>query len=179
MSIGRQPLPMAWKPIVPAAKHTGKELTVQASPELIDIATRKINSKTSLENTVKNTIEKQVEAGWSKTHMIRKRRRAKRTKRETKTLIQKKRTPFFSPKYEKLSNLIPNEATHSSLDIFKKTHLIVAFENAFTQKTGSSYSPDVPILENEVPRARNKFIDLQRTRLEFLAGIVQSNGDVL
>ena len=41
-----------------------------------------------------------------------------------------------------ISNLIPSEATHSSLDLFEKPPLLVTFENAFTQKIGPSYSPD-------------------------------------
>ena len=43
-----------------------------------------------------------------------------------------------------ISNLIPTEATYSSLDLFEKPPLLVTFENAFTQKIGPSYSPDGP-----------------------------------
>ena len=78
-----------------------------------------------------------------------------------------------------ISNLIPSEATHSSLDLFEKPPLLVTFENAFTQKIGPSYSPDGPMLEFEVLGDRNNFIDLQRTRLEIVARIVRSNGNVL
>ena len=76
-------------------------------------------------------------------------------------------------------NLIPSQATHSSLDLFEKTPLLVTFENAFIQKIGPSYSPDGPMLEFEVLGDRNNFIDLQRTRLEIKAPIVRSNGTVL
>ena len=68
MGIGRVALPLARKFIVPAAKRIGKELLVQAAPELIDIATRKKTPKQALKNTVKNTIKKQVGAGRSKSH---------------------------------------------------------------------------------------------------------------
>ena len=78
-----------------------------------------------------------------------------------------------------ISNLIPSEATHSSLDLFEKPPLLVTFEIAFTQKIGPSYSPDGPMLEFEVLGDRNNFIDLQRTRLEIVARIVRSNGNVL
>ena len=78
-----------------------------------------------------------------------------------------------------ISNLLPTEATHSSLDLFEKPPLLVTFENAFTQKIGPSYSPDGPMLEFEVLGDRNNFIDLQRTRLEIVARIVQNNGNVL
>ena len=69
-----------------------------------------------------------------------------------------------------ISKLIPTEATHSSLDLFEK---------AFTQRIGPSYSPDGPMLEFEVLGDRNKFIDLQRTRLEIVLRVVQNNGNVL
>ena len=78
-----------------------------------------------------------------------------------------------------ISNLLPTEATHSSLDLFEKPPLLVTTENAFTQKIGPSYSPDGPMLEFEVLGDRNNFIDLQRTRLEIVARIVQTNGNVL
>ena len=78
-----------------------------------------------------------------------------------------------------ISSLLPTEATHSSLDLFEKPPLLVTFENAFTQKIGPSYSPDGPMLEFEVLGDRNNFIDLQRTRLEIVARVVQNNGNVL
>ena len=99
MGIGRVALPLARKFIVPAAKRIGKELLVQAAPELIDIATRKKTPKQALKNTVKNTIKKQVGAGRSKSHMSKKRKRATTTttrKRKTKPLIPQKRTPLRS-----------------------------------------------------------------------------------
>ena len=103
MAIGRVALPLARKFIVPAAKRIGKELLVQAAPELKDIATRKKMPKQALKNRVKNTIKKQVGAGRSKSHMSRKRKRATTTttttttrKRKTKALIPKKRTPLRS-----------------------------------------------------------------------------------
>ena len=78
-----------------------------------------------------------------------------------------------------ISNLLPTEATHSSLDLFEKTPLLVTFENIFTQKIGPSFSPDGPMLEFEVLGYRNNFIDLQQTRLEIVARVVQNNGNVL
>ena len=92
--------PLARKFIVPATKRLGKELLVQAAPELIDIATRKKTLKQALKNTVKNTIKKQIGAGRSKCRMSRKRKKATTTtttrKRKTKVLIPKKRNPLRS-----------------------------------------------------------------------------------
>ena len=47
------------------------------------------------------------------------------------------------------------------------------------KKIGPSYSPDGPMLEVEVLGDRNNFIDLQRTRLEIVARVVQNNVNVL
>ena len=33
-----------------------------------------------------------------------------------------------------IANLLPNEATHTSLDLFEKQPLLITFENAFDQK---------------------------------------------
>ena len=33
-----------------------------------------------------------------------------------------------------IANLLPNEATHSSLDLFEKQPLLITFENAFDKK---------------------------------------------
>ena len=96
MGIGRVPLPSARKFIVPAAKRIGKELLVQAAPELIDIATRKKTPRQALKNTVKNTIEKQMGAERSKSRMSRKRKTTTTTTRKRKILIPKKRTPLRS-----------------------------------------------------------------------------------
>ena len=98
LGIGRVALPLARKFIVPAAKLIGKELLVQAAPELIDIATRKKTPRQALKNTVKNTIKKQVGAGRSKSRMSRKRRKTTTTTttRKRKILIPKKRTPLRS-----------------------------------------------------------------------------------
>ena len=71
-----------------------------------------------------------------------------------------------------VSNLIPSEATHRSLDLFEKPPLFVTFEIAFTQKIGPFYSPDGPMLEFEVLGVRNNFIDLQRTRLEIVTRVL-------
>ena len=75
-----------------------------------------------------------------------------------------------------IANLLPNEATHSSLDLFEKTALLVTFDGSFCQKLGPVYSPDGPILEFEVTGDRNNFIDLQKKFLEVKCKIVQSSG---
>ena len=61
MGIGQVALPLARKFIVSAAKRIGKELLVQAAPELIDIATRKKTPKQALKNTVKTQSKNKLE----------------------------------------------------------------------------------------------------------------------
>ena len=62
-----------------------------------------------------------------------------------------------------ITNLLPAEATHTTLHLFEKQPLLTTFDSAFTQKVGPSYSPDGPMLEFEVCIDRNNFIDLQKT----------------
>ena len=74
-----------------------------------------------------------------------------------------------------ITNLLPAEATHTTLDLFEKQPLLITFDNAFTQKIGPSYSPDGPMLEFEVLGDRNNFIDLQKILLEVKCKITQNN----
>ena len=62
-----------------------------------------------------------------------------------------------------IGNMLPTEATHSSLDFFGKPALLVTFDG---QKVGPVYSPNGPMLEFEVPRDRNNFVDLQKIFME-------------
>ena len=75
-----------------------------------------------------------------------------------------------------IANLLPNEATHSSLNLFEKPALLVTFDGSFCQKLGLVYSPDGPMLEFEVTGDRNNFIDLQKIFLEIKCKTVQSSG---
>ena len=74
-----------------------------------------------------------------------------------------------------ITNILPAEATHTTLDLFEKQPLLVTFDNAFTQKIGPSYSPDGPMLEFEVLGDRNNFIDLQKILLEVKCKITRTN----
>ena len=74
-----------------------------------------------------------------------------------------------------ITNLLPAEATHTTLDLFEKQPLLITFDNAFTQKIGPSYPPDGPMLEFEVLGDRNNFIDLQKILLEVKRKITQNN----
>ena len=72
--------------------------------------------------------------------------------------------------------MLPNEATHSSLDLFEKQPLLITFQNAFDQKIGPVYSPNGPMLEFEITGDRNNFVDLQKIYLEIRCKVTQSNG---
>ena len=71
--------------------------------------------------------------------------------------------------------ILPAEATNSLLDLFEKLALLVTFDGSFCQKLGPVYSPNGPMLEFEVARDRNNFIDLQNFFLEIKFKIVQSS----
>ena len=74
-----------------------------------------------------------------------------------------------------INNMLPTEATHSSLDLFEKPALLVIFDGSFCQKVGPVYSPNGPMLEFEVAGDRNSFIDLQKIFLESKCKIVRGS----
>ena len=74
-----------------------------------------------------------------------------------------------------ITNILPAEATHTTLDLFEEPPQHNIFDNAFTQKVAPSYSPDGPMLELEVLGDRNNFIDMQKLLLENKCKISQNN----
>ena len=68
--IGRAALPIPRKFLWPVAKKIGRELTVQAAPELVEIVTKKKSPKQAIKSTVQKTVRNQV--GGSKTGRMRK-----------------------------------------------------------------------------------------------------------
>ena len=74
-----------------------------------------------------------------------------------------------------IANLLPSEATNSSLDLFEIPSLLVTFDGSFGNKLGPIHSPNGPMLEFEVAGDRNNFIDLQKIFLEVKFKIVQSS----
>ena len=62
-----------------------------------------------------------------------------------------------------IGNMLPTEATNSSLDLFEKPVLLVNFDGWFCHKVGSVYSSDGPLLKLfKVAGERNNFIDLHK-----------------
>lgn len=78
-----------------------------------------------------------------------------------------------------LPNVLPVEASHSSLDIFDRPPLLITFDTSFEQKIGPLYAPNGPTLEFEVVGDRTNFIDLQNIYLGIKCKILQSNGNNL
>jgi hypothetical protein len=78
-----------------------------------------------------------------------------------------------------ITNVLPVEATHSSLDLFERPSLLVAFDSAFEQKVGPVYAPNGPTLEFKVVGDRHNFIDLQRIYLELSCSIHKQDGNAL
>ena len=61
-----------------------------------------------------------------------------------------------------LPNFLPLEASHSSLDIFERSPILITFDSSFEQKIGPIYSPNGPTFGFEVVGDRNNFLDLQK-----------------
>ena len=68
--IGRAALPIARKFLWPVVKKLGRELIVQAAPELVEVVTKKKSPKQAIKLTVQKTVKKQM--GGSKTGRMRK-----------------------------------------------------------------------------------------------------------
>ena len=141
--IGRVALPLARHFILPTAKRIGKELLKQSVPELLDVVSSKKSPKQALKNTISNTVKKQT--GGARFRQQRKtiRSRSKKSPRKTltkqelfisKQKFQKKVGLISFLKLNMIANLLPNEATHSSLDLFEKPALLVTFDGSFCQK---------------------------------------------
>ena len=78
-----------------------------------------------------------------------------------------------------IDKILPPEATHSSLDIFERSPLLISFDSSFEQKIGPSYSPNGPTIDFEVVGNRNYFIDLSKIYLELKWRIKKLNGNNL
>jgi len=78
-----------------------------------------------------------------------------------------------------LSNILPVEAAHSSLDLFERQPLLITFDTSFQQKVGPVYAPNGPSLEFVVVGDRTNFIDLQKIFLEITCKIIKHNGTPL
>ena len=159
--IGRVARPLARRFLLPAVKLIGKELLRQSVPELLGVISWKRSPKQSLKNTVSKvskTVKKHT--GGSRKRTLRQRRLRSRSKSSSKRTSAVKKNgktsfplggpwkdvgPIFSPKLKMIANLLPTEATHSSLDFFEKPALLVTFDGCFWQKLGPIYSPSGPM----------------------------------
>ena len=82
-------------------------------------------------------------------------------------------------KSKMLPNNLPLKASHSSLDIFEQSPVLITFDSSFEHKIGPIYSPNGPTLEFEVVGDRNNFLDLQKFFLELKCKIKESDGNDL
>ena len=154
----------------------------------MDVVSKKKSPKQALKNTISNTVKKQT--GLSalrmrqtrKNHRRSKRSRSKESRNKRKIVISKRKQPkriefgrISLPKLKMIGNIIPTEATHSSLDLFEKPALLVTIDVSFCRKVGPVYSPIGPMLEFEVAGDRSNFIDLQKIFLEIKCKIVQAS----
>ena len=61
-------------------------------------------------------------------------------------------------KCQKNTNLLPEEATHTTLDLLGNEPLLINFDKYFVQYLEPSNFPDLPLLELEVLGDMNSFI---------------------
>ena len=77
--IGRAVLPIARKFLWPVAKKIGRELIVQAAPELVEVVTKKKSPKQAIKSTVQKTVRKQVGGSLVKKKNIKKKQTKSRS----------------------------------------------------------------------------------------------------
>ena len=70
-----------------------------------------------------------------------------------------------------LPNVLPVEASHSSLDVFERAPLLITFDSSFEQRIGPLYTPNGPTLEFVVTGDRTNSIDLRNIYLEVKCNI--------
>ena len=83
--IGRAALPIARKFLWPVAKKFGRELIVQAAPELVEVVTKKKSPNQAIKSTVRKSLQKQVGGSLVKKKNI----KEKQTKKPFKDHSQK------------------------------------------------------------------------------------------
>ena len=140
-------------------KKYWKRITCSSSTRINRYSNQEENAKRSLEkhsnkHNRKNKLELDAASPvWGENGRTQQQQQKEKRKFSfQRNELHREVAPIFSPKYEMISNLLPTEATHSSLDLLEKPPLLVTFENAFTQKIGPSHSPDGPMLEFEETR---------------------------
>ena len=70
-----------------------------------------------------------------------------------------------------ITSVLPIEATHTSLDLWERSPLLVPFSHPLEQKVGPAFTPNGANLEFEVIGDRNNFIDLRKIYLELVCRI--------
>ena len=126
--IGRAALPIARKFVLPAVKRIGKELLLQAAPELIEVASKRKTPKQALKYTVKKTVRKQVGGSMGAYRARRRKSVQKRVKRPygngkkarfSKVSRRKNNSPTKVP----TSNISrKNQVTRSRSDFFSNVN---------------------------------------------------------
>ena len=94
---------------------------------------------------------------------------------------QRSRSDFFQ-KLKMLPNVLPLEASLSSMDIFERSPVLITFDtfdSSFEQKIGPIHSPNGPTLAFEVVGDRNNFLELQKISMEMKCKFTQTDGTVL
>ena len=104
--IGRAAIPITKKFLWPVAKKIGRELVVQAAPEIVEVVAKKKSPKEALNSTVQKTVKKQVGGSRARIGGVRSGNVYKKQKQsgpvKSRKIIQRKqpllrsRSDFFS-----------------------------------------------------------------------------------
>ena len=131
LGVGRVALPFAKKVLLPALQSIGKELFVQSLPEIMEVATKKKSFKRAAKAALKKTVKKQIGGvGVEKTETF------------DENASYREVGQISSLKLKMLPNVLPVEASHSSLDLSERPPVLITFDTSFEQKVGPLYSPN-------------------------------------
>ena len=75
-----------------------------------------------------------------------------------------------------LTNILPVEATHSSLNLFEKHTLLTSIDGGFKERVGPVSNANAQALEFKFVGDRENFIDLQNIQLELTCQVLNRDG---
>ena len=136
-------------------------MLTQSVPEIFDVITKRKSPPSRKQP--KKSYEKHLKKHWWKSQAASKIQKSQNPYQNKRK--QRSRSEFVW-KVKMLPNVLPLEASHSSLDIFKRSPALITLESILYKKLGPIESTNGPTLEFEVVGDGNNFLDLQKILLE-------------